>query len=170
MSAENQSAIVEGQFDDAPLETTVRAVHDQQDLRVGGYFIDDERLLPWSDESSEYDDGDELNEDDFEDVRADDEDWEVAERDFTKQYNRLRQHVAVRTGNAQGITSSINHAAVVAPLPAVNKPRSAVPVHAKDKTADQLAVLSKYSSRIARIDQPYVMGASVNRKGPSSYA
>ncbi|KAG2338467.1 RIO1-domain-containing protein [Suillus weaverae] len=90
--------------------------------------------------------------------------------DFTKQYNRLRQHVAVRTGNAQGITSSINHAAVVAPLPAVNKPRSAVPVHAKDKTADQLAVLSKYSSRIARIDQPYVMGASVNRKGPSSYA
>lgn len=78
----------------------------------------------------------------------------------------------MRTGNAQGITSSINHAAVVAPLPAVNKPRSsrAVPARAKDKTADQLAVLSKYSSRIAKIDQPYVMGASVNRKGPSSYA
>lgn len=172
MSAENQSAIVEGQFDDAPSETTIRAVDDQQDPRVGGYFIDDERLLSWSDESSEDDDGDELNEDDFEDVRADDEDWEVAERDFTKQYNRLRQHVAVRTGNAQGITSSINRAAVVAPLPAVNKPRSlsAVPAHAKDKTANQLAVLSKYSSRIAKIDQPYVMGASVNRKGPSSYA
>lgn len=170
MSTENQSAIAEGQFDDAPSETTVRAVDDQQDPRVGGYFIDDERLLQWSDESSEDDDGDELNEDDFEDVRADDEDWEVAERDFTKQYNRLRQHVAVRTGNAQGITSSINRAAVVAPLPAVNKPRSVVPVHAKDKTADQLAVLSKYSSRIAKIDQPYIMGASVNRKGPSSYA
>ncbi|KAG2129462.1 RIO1-domain-containing protein [Suillus clintonianus] len=170
MSAENQSAIVEGQFDDAPSETAVRAVDDQQDPRVGGYFIDDERLLQWSDESSEDDDGDELNEDDFEDVRADDEDWEVAERDFTKQYNRLRQHVAVRTGNAQGITSSINRAAVVAPLPAVNKPRSAVSAHAKDKTADQLAALSKYSSRIAKIDQPYVMGASVNRKGPSSYA
>jgi hypothetical protein len=46
----------------------------------------------------------------------------------------------------------------------------AVPARAKDKTADQLAVLSKYSSRIAKIDQPYVMGASVNRKGPSSYA
>jgi RIO kinase 1 len=171
MSTENQSIIVEGQFDDAPSETTIRAVDDQQDLRVGGYFIDDERL-PWSEESSEDDDDDELNEDDFEDVRADDEDWEVAERDFTKQYNRLRQHVAVRTGNAQGISSSINHAAVVAPLPAVNKPRSvnAVPAHAKDKTANQLAVLSKYSSRIAKIDQPYVMGASVNRKGPSSYA
>jgi RIO kinase 1 len=90
--------------------------------------------------------------------------------DFTKQYNRLRQHLAVRAGNAQGITSSINHAAAVAPLPAVNKPRSAVATHARDKTADQLAVLSKYSSRIAKIDQPYVMGASVNRKGPSSYA
>ena len=90
--------------------------------------------------------------------------------DFTKQYNRLRQHVAVRTGNAQGVTSSINHAAVVAPLPAVNKPRAAVRADARDKTADQLAALVKYSSRIAKIDQPYVMGASVNRKGPSSYA
>ncbi|KAG2102244.1 RIO1-domain-containing protein [Suillus discolor] len=154
-------AIVEGQFDDAPSETAVLAVDDQRDPRIGGYFIDDEHLLLWSDET---------NEDDFEDVRADDEDWEVAERDFTKQYNRLRQHVAVRTGNAQGIASSINHAAVVAPLPAVNKPRSAVPTRAKDKIVDQLAVLSKYSSRIAKIDQPYVMGASVNRKGPSSYA
>ncbi|KAG1822736.1 RIO1 family-domain-containing protein [Suillus subaureus] len=172
MSAENQLAIVEGQFDDAPCETAIRAVDDQQDPRAGRYFIDDEHLLSWSDESSEDDDGDELNEDDFEDVRADDEDWEVAERDFTKQYNRLRQHVAVRTGNAQGTPSSINRAAVVAPLPAVNKPRSlnAVPAHAKDKTTNQLAVLSKYSSRIAKIDQPYVMGASVNRKGPSSYA
>ncbi|KAG1788115.1 RIO1-domain-containing protein [Suillus plorans] len=170
MSASNQSAIVEGQFDDAPSETAVLAVDDQRDPRIGGYFIDDEHHLLWSDESSEDNDGDEPNEDDFEDVRADDEDWEVAERDFTKQYNRLRQHVAVRTGNAQGIASSINHAAVVAPLPAVNKPRSAVPTHAKDKIVDQLAVLSKYSSRIAKIDQPYVMGASVNRKGPSSYA
>jgi RIO kinase 1 len=80
MSAKNQSAIVEGQFDDAPLQTNVPAVDDQQDPRVGGYFIDDERLVSWSDESSEDDDGDELNEDDFEDVRADDEDWEVAER------------------------------------------------------------------------------------------
>ncbi|KAG1881951.1 RIO1 family-domain-containing protein [Suillus tomentosus] len=170
MSASNQSAIVEGQFDDAPSETAVLAVDDQRDPRIGGYFIDDEHHLLWSDESSEDNDGDELNEDDFEDVRADDEDWEVAERDFTKQYNRLRQHVAVRTGNAQGIASSINHTAVVAPLPAVNKPRSTVPTHAKDKIVDQLAVLSKYSSRIAKIDQPYVMGASVNRKGPSSYA
>lgn len=79
MSAKNQSAIVEGQFDDAPLQTNVQVVDDQPDPRAGGYFIDDERL-PWSDQSSEDDDEDELNEDDFEDVRADDEDWEVAER------------------------------------------------------------------------------------------
>lgn len=80
MSASNQSAIVEGQFDDAPSETAVLAVDDQRDPRIGGYFIDDEHHLLWSDESSENNDGDELNEDDFEDVRADDEDWEVAER------------------------------------------------------------------------------------------
>lgn len=77
VSPESQPAIADGQFDDAPSDTAV--VIDQQDPRAGGYFIDDEHILAWSDESSE-DDGDELNEDDFEDDRADDEDWEVAER------------------------------------------------------------------------------------------
>lgn len=91
--------------------------------------------------------------------------------DFTKQYNRLRQHVAVRTGNAQGVTSSINKKTTLASLPAVNHPRTSAPVgQQKDKTADQLVTLVKYSSRIANIDQPYVMGVGVNRKGPSSYA
>lgn len=92
--------------------------------------------------------------------------------DFTKQYNRLRQHVAVRTGNAQGITSSINQKASVATLPAVNLPRTSVASAAptKQPVADQLTALSKFSSRIARIDTPYVMGVGVNRKGPSSYA
>lgn len=95
--------------------------------------------------------------------------------DFTKQYNRLRQHVAVRTGNAQGTQSSINQSAVAA-LPAVNHPRSSTKTpsisgpQSKDKTSDQLAALSKYSSRLAKIDVPYVMGVGVNRKGPSSYA
>jgi len=91
--------------------------------------------------------------------------------DFTKQYNRLRQHVAVRSGNVQGVASSTNQNAAVAPLPAVNHPRNPiVHVHAKDKTTTQLAALSKYSSRISKIDQPYTMGVGVNRKGPSSYA
>jgi RIO kinase 1 len=78
MSPENQQAIVEGQFNDAPSNDVV--VDDQQDPRTGGHFIDDEHpleVLEWSDESSEAGDGDEG---DFEDDRADDEDWEVAER------------------------------------------------------------------------------------------
>jgi len=67
--------------------------------------------------------------------------------------------------------SSINKNAAVAAVPKVNQPKAAqADTQCKDKTADQLAALSKYSSRIAKIDQPYVMGAGVNRKGPSSYA
>ncbi|KAF8843292.1 RIO1-domain-containing protein [Paxillus ammoniavirescens] len=156
---------MQGQFDDA-LEDV-----QQQDPRQGGHFIDD-HLLQWSESSDDEDeDVDELSGDDFEGHKAEDEDWEFAERDFTKQYNRLRQHVAVRSGNAQGVTSSINQNATVASLPAVNHPRNAtIHVRSKDKTADQLAALSKYSSRISEIDQPYVMGVGVNRKGPSAYA
>lgn len=96
--------------------------------------------------------------------------------DFTKQYNRLRQHVAVRTGNAQGTLSSINNKSSVAALPAVNKPRSskssaaAPETQLKDKTVDQLASLAKFSSRLAKIDVPYTMGVGVNRKGPSATA
>lgn len=78
MSPESQPAIAEGQFTDAPSDTAVG--DGQQDPRLGGYFIDDDHILEWSDGSSEVDDGNELNEDDFEDDRADDEDWEVAER------------------------------------------------------------------------------------------
>lgn len=77
----------------------------------------------------------------------------------------------MRTGNALGVASSINKKDTVATLPAVNHPRkSAATPQPKDKTTDQLAALVKYSSRIAKIDQPYVMGVGVNRKGPSSYA
>jgi len=100
--------------------------------------------------------------------------------DFTKQYNRLRQHVAVRTGNAQGVCSAHRHSAV-ALLPVVNHPKSAAsssslgskPISSaitKDKTTDQLAALAKYNSRLAKIDVPYVMGVGVNRKGPSAHA
>ena len=37
------------------------------------------------------------------------------------------------------------------------------------KLSDQLTRLSKYSSRIAQIEQPY-LGVGVNRKGPSAMA
>ena len=103
----------------------------------------------------------------------------TAHADFTKQYNRLRQHVAVRTGAAQGVASAINQRAAVAPLPAVNRPRPAKAVnaptaaqiqHAKDKTENQLQALSKYSSRLRNLDMPYDLGVGVNRKGPSATA
>lgn len=139
------------------------------DPRQNGHFIDDESPL----ESSEEDDEDDEIDEEYDDDRVEDEDWEVAEGDFTKQFNRLRQHVAVRSGNAQGITSSINSKDSLASLPAVNHPKKSTSTSTpKDKTTDQLAALVKYSSRIAQIDQPYahIMGVGVNRKGPSAHA
>ena len=104
------------------------------------------------------------------------------DQDFTKQYNRLRQHAAVRTGNAKGVSTAHNHSVAVASLPAVNHPRSTTNASSsnaasisttfsgKDRTSDQLAALAKYNSRLAKIDVPYIMGVGVNRKGPSAHA
>jgi len=94
--------------------------------------------------------------------------------DFTKQYNRLRQHVAVRSHNdsAKTIQTSLTNS-IVAPLPAINRPitaNSATAPSRKYKATDQLTALSKFSSRISKIDNPYDLGVSVNRKGPSQYA
>lgn len=91
----------------------------------------------------------------------------------------MRQHVAVRTGAAQGMASTIDNSASVAPLPAVNRPKpvkkqaATTPssaLHAKDKTENQLQALSKYSSRLRNLDLPYDLGVGVNRKGPSATA
>jgi RIO kinase 1 len=98
--------------------------------------------------------------------------------DFTKQYNRLRQHVAVRSGNAQTPQGSNSLSSIgpsgpkrSVPLPALNRPRAAPLPSTSQKTSDQLAALSKYSARIAQIDQPYtMMGIATNRKGPSERA
>ncbi|KAG9315712.1 RIO1-domain-containing protein [Chiua virens] len=161
--------IVPGQFDDAVEDI------EKHDQRQGGHYIDDvdDQLLEWSD-PSEDEDVDQLSGDDFEDNRVEDEDWEIAERGeshFTKQYNRLRQHVAVRSGNVQGAASATNQKTTVAALPALNYPRrSTAHANTNDKTTTQLTALSKYSSRISKIDQPYTLGVGVNRKGPSSYA
>ncbi|TFK40806.1 RIO1 family-domain-containing protein [Crucibulum laeve] len=169
-----------GQFDDA----TGAAPIQQVETREGQAYIDtydpnnDQDDLEWPDTPDEDEDYDEID-DNYDDNRVEDEDWEVAERDFTKQYNRLRQHVAVRTGNAQGSSSALNHGSSVAALPAVNHPRnSTAPTSSvvasqtkpKDRTTDQLAALAKYNSRIAKIDAPYQMGVGVNRKGPSAHA
>jgi hypothetical protein len=74
----------------------------------------------------------------------------------------------VNSGNAQGVVSAIKQTTSVASLPAVNRPKAATP--AKSPASDHLLVLAKYSSRLAKIDVPYMMGVGVNRKGPSSYA
>ncbi|KAF8195426.1 RIO1-domain-containing protein [Pholiota molesta] len=140
----------------------------------GNAYIDtytpaSDQTLEWPETSEDEDDSE--SEEEYYD-RVEDEDWENAERDFTKQYNRLRQHAAVRTGNAQGTSTAIGHASV-APLPAVNIPKTAhissstsKASNSKDHTSDQLAALAKYNSRLAKIDTPYVMGVGVNRKVP----
>ena len=74
----------------------------------------------------------------------------------------------MNSGNAQGVVSAIKQRTSVASLPPVNRPKAAVP--AKSPASDQLLALAKYSSRLAKIDVPYMMGVGVNRKGPSSYA
>lgn len=74
----------------------------------------------------------------------------------------------MNSGNAQGEASAINHTTSVATLPAVNRPKAVTP--SKPPASDQLLALAKYSSRLAKIDVPYMMGVGVNRKGPSSYA
>ncbi|KAJ7288290.1 RIO1-domain-containing protein [Mycena rebaudengoi] len=127
--------------------------------------VDDELTSELSEELSD------LSFSDYDDNRVEDEDWERAEGDFTKHYNRLRQHVAVRTGNAQGTSSALGKNSVVAAIPAVNHPAAKSTAAApKDRTSDQLAALSKFTSRIAKIDVPYSMGVGVNRKGPSATA
>ncbi|KAI0776571.1 RIO1 family-domain-containing protein [Trametes elegans] len=180
----SQDSVEEGQFDDAPEDASVP---ETANPRQGHNFIDDETLLEWSSESAEGEsepdefeqEEDTLEAEAFQTLRAEDEDWEIAERDFTKQYNRLRQHVAVRTGAARGVASAMNSRAAVAALPAVNRPRPAQTtptpnptqsLHAKDKTENQLQALSKYSSRLRNLDMPYDLGVGVNRKGPSATA
>ncbi|KAG8816536.1 protein kinase rio1, partial [Serendipita sp. 399] len=164
---------------------------------------DDEMLDEEYDEEEEYDSDDLREWQQGDEHRVDDEDWEIAEKDFTKQYNRLKQHneVLYGTSTPSSISKSSSTGQQVAVLPAINRPkpsRTGVDQHdgkglketeralkkaAMDKrVSDQLTALSKYSSRIANIDEPYKkpdvdsgyetfqLGVSVNRKGPSSTA
>lgn len=108
--------------------------------------------------------------------------------DFTKQYNRLRQHAAVYNRTARPEVTSKQKGTAVLSLPPVNKPRKvptsttpaatpAAPAQSASSklsiTTDQLALLQKYNSRLANLSEPYNalgMGAGVNRKGPSAVA
>lgn len=64
-----------GQFEDATLSMDQAPV----DPRAGGHFIDDEKLLAWSDPENSADEDDDGIEEEYDDNRAEDEDWEVAE-------------------------------------------------------------------------------------------
>jgi len=155
------SAIGDGQIDDA-----------YKDSRYGHNYIDNQVDQLYYSSEGERDEelelhSEELDHDDGFD-RVEDEDWEIVEKDFTKQYNRLRQHLAVHSGNADGVPSSIRQFTSVASYPTVNRPKGAT--SSRLPASDQLLALAKYTSRLAKIDLPYMMGVGVNRKGPSSYA
>jgi RIO kinase 1 len=93
--------------------------------------------------------------------------------DFTKQYNRMKQHLAVQAGSGSVSTTkaaNTKQPKTVASLPAVNKPRAAQAVPTKLSHQQQLDSLSKYSSKIANIDMPYMLRAGVNPKGASQTA
>ena len=78
-------ATEEGQFDDAPEDVTAPEPVDAR-AQASHRFIDDEELLEWSSDSAEDEEDEfEREEDDmeaaaFEALRAEDEDWEIAER------------------------------------------------------------------------------------------
>ena len=86
MPSVDVAPVEDGQFDDAPGDSTPPAV----DVRAQAEhpFIDDENILEWS--SGSEDEEDELDEYEVEennmeaaafyDLRAEDEDWEIAER------------------------------------------------------------------------------------------
>ncbi|KAK0238883.1 hypothetical protein EDD85DRAFT_1002045 [Armillaria nabsnona] len=89
-----------------------------------------------------------------------DEDWEVAEKDFTKRYNRLRQHLVVWSGSATSTATT---------TPSKSAARKAASTVEKDQRASQFALLSSnYGSRIANMD--HSLGVGVNRKGASAHA
>ncbi|QRV92473.1 atypical/RIO/RIO1 protein kinase [Ceratobasidium sp. AG-Ba] len=120
-----------GQFEDADEETTqifnpeLNALDRAPDFdpRAGQTFIDEADFDALDLEDNDEDEGEEVySDEDFGYDEVNDADWEVADGDFTKQYNRLRQHVQVRSGTAAGAPSAIGQNASVAPLPAVNRP------------------------------------------------
>ncbi|KAI5989094.1 RIO1-domain-containing protein [Pisolithus albus] len=133
--------------------------------------LNDASIRTWSTPTDEDENLDELSDDAFEDNRVEDEDWEIAERG--KYHWPFRRTAVFVRALRRVLALPSTKTATVAPLPVVNQPRvagAAGAAHVKDKTTGQLAALSKFTSRIARIDQPYVLGVGVNRKGPSSYA
>lgn len=93
-NVQDAEPIEEGQFDDAPEDTTVSTPVDPVDgrARTAHRFVDDEdkdeeHLLEWSSSSEDEDEPDDFEDEEdaleraaFEELRVEDEDWEIAER------------------------------------------------------------------------------------------
>lgn len=90
--AQDVEPIEEGQFDDAPEDAMTAAFIDGR-AQAGQSFIDDvedkdeEHVLEWSSSSEDEDEPDDFEAEEdalehaaFEELRAEDEDWEIAER------------------------------------------------------------------------------------------
>jgi RIO kinase 1 len=84
----NNASAAEGQFDDAVEDTSsLNYISQTHDPRAGHNFIDETELLEWSSSSSDEDEPDEFEAEEdyteaaaFDGLRAEDEDWEIAER------------------------------------------------------------------------------------------
>lgn len=75
----------------------------------------------------------------------------------------------MRSGVAAGTASHNNPLVSVAHVPVINTPKTSK-ISTSHDAKDQLEKLSKYSSRLAKIDIPYRIGAGTNPKGPSAHA
>ncbi|SGY18940.1 BQ5605_C014g07512 [Microbotryum silenes-dioicae] len=110
-----------------------------------------------------------------------DQDWADASGDFTKRYNRLKQHVVASSASnkATGATSSAGGSSMTSNiLPAINRPKrvtsssatsSGTPGVHTDKVSDQLATLNhRFASKL---DLDPILNRSANvgvtRKGGS---
>jgi RIO kinase 1 len=85
----------------------------------------------------------------------------------------MKQHLAIQSGSSDVSTLkayNTKQLKMVAPLPAINKPHHPRTGSLKLSHQLQLEALSKYASKIANIDTPYMLRAGVNPKGASQSA
>lgn len=105
--------------DAAPADDVVRRAVELHNMTLQDDAPEEEELAAADSELSDLEDLSEEDEDGAE-FDVGDEDWEVADGDFTKQYNKLRTEGAIRSAIIDGKTSS----GPTAPLPARNFARA----------------------------------------------
>lgn len=79
MASDPMQNVEPDQFKDAPIPID----EPQADPRAGGQFIDDDKLLEWSESENSADEDEDGIEEEYDDNRAEDEDWEIAEGGMT---------------------------------------------------------------------------------------